>query len=217
MAPWSCPGAVRVRAGAPWGVPCFGNTCSQHPQSPFCGMFVGLCIQPLSSSPEPPWSPRFHLRGLSGLPPPVTDVPHVPLTSCCLTHTPPVAGTSDTQTPHHCPMMWPYHHSISLVRKLRPREVARPCHLAAGSGCCLRWPLCRSRPSHPLPPLPQLKSACVPAWHRPGAPAGPSRLCSRSSTFPDLPQALPSAPSWSRHVWAPPRAACLLRLPPSVT
>ena len=63
------------------------NTCSQCPQSPFCGMFVGLCVQPLSSSPEPPQSPHCHLRGLSSLPPPVTDVPHVPLTSCCLTHT----------------------------------------------------------------------------------------------------------------------------------
>ena len=61
------------------------------------------------------------------------------------------------------------------------------------------------------PPLPRrLGSVCVPTWHRPRALAGPSRLCSRSSTFPDLPQALPSAASWSRHVWAPLRAACLL-------
>lgn len=34
--------------GAPWGFPrtWFGDTCSQCPQSPFCGMLVCVCIEP---------------------------------------------------------------------------------------------------------------------------------------------------------------------------
>lgn len=76
-----------------------------------------------------------------------------------VSHIPPGPGTSDTQTPHHC-LMTATSSPHFTGEEAEAREVAKPCHLAAGSGRCLRRPLCRSRPSHPPPSPPAWISLC---------------------------------------------------------